>query len=126
MEKKNSAKKDNVDPDEKKWNNQQDSETKKQNEESQSESVSEHLNNEIEIDENGNKKIVHRARPTSEKVDKDVENTDIRHKKTGNEAIENEKSLENKDLNYDTNASRYPDSHPDNQHNRGNIKLDDQ
>lgn len=126
METNDSNRKKDVDLGKKKWNNQQDSEAKKETEETLSKAVLEHLNSENEIDEKGNTKIVHRARPTSEVVDENSISKNTLHEKTGNEAIENEKSLENKDRNYDTNPNRYPNSHPDNQQNRGNIKLDDQ
>lgn len=74
------------------------------------------LKTEVEKDENGNKKVVKRAR----NVDRDLEDSDT----TASTEQKNEKTVENKDRNSDTAANRYPNSHPDNHTNRGNIELD--
>lgn len=88
------------------------------------------LNEEIEIDAKGNKKIVQRARnvdgsvahiPDEEITWNDNENLS-RGVTTEEEAM---KTIENEDLNSDITANRYPASHPDNQTDRGNMKLDE-
>jgi len=78
------------------------------------------LQPETETDENGNKKTVHRARnPESE--------SDGKGTSEGSQtAIQNEKTVENKDRNSDVASNRYPNSHPDNKKDRGNIKLDEE
>lgn len=88
------------------------------------------LNEEIEIDAEGNKKIVQRARnvdgsiapiPDEERTWNDNESLS-RGVTTEEEAM---KTVENEDLNADITATRYPASHPDNQTDRGNMKLDE-
>lgn len=74
------------------------------------------LEKELETDKDGNKNVVQRARHTEEppqKIDLGIDD---------NQTI---KAVENKDRNSDTATNRYPNSHPDNQHNRGNIQLDE-
>ena len=76
---------------------------------------------EIEIDANGNEKIVHRAR----NIDASKEHT---NSSAANENVSKEqtqKMVENKDRNSDITPNRYPNSHPDNHEDRGNIKLDE-
>ncbi|MCK8141174.1 hypothetical protein MW871_04645 [Flavobacterium sp. I-SCBP12n] len=89
------------------------------------------LKEEIEIDANGNQKIVQRAR----NVDGSIAPLPDEEERTWNEnesvsrgvSTEEEamKTVENKDLNSDITAHRYPNSHPDNHQDRGNIKLDE-
>ena len=86
------------------------------------------LNEEIEIDAEGNKKIVQRARNVDGSIahipDEEITWNDneslSRGVTTEEEAM---KTVENEDLNSDITAKRYPASHPDNQTDRGNIKL---
>lgn len=89
------------------------------------------LKEEIEIDTEGNEKIVQRAR----NVDGTIATLADEEERTWNDneslsrgvSTEKEamKTVENKDLNSDITAHRYPASHPDNQEDRGNIKLDE-
>lgn len=89
------------------------------------------LTNEIEIDADGNKVVVQRAR----NVDGSIAHIPYKER-TWNEneslsrgvATEEEamKTVENEDLNSDITANRYPTSHPDNHKYRGNMKLDDE
>lgn len=85
------------------------------------------LNAEVEIDTDGNPKIVQRARH----VDGIPEQEDSNNNQNPSSSIElisekqAEKMVENKDHNSDITAKRYPNSHPDNHENRGNIKLDE-
>ena len=67
------------------------------------------LQPELETDEDGSKRIVERARDTA----------------TGpadNRIIESK--AQNRDRNYD-HPDRYPKNHPENKHDRGNMKLDE-
>ena len=75
------------------------------------------LKQELETDENGDTKCVDRARPE-----------DAQNQTSGNPPSDKEKMklTENKDRNSDVAANRYPPGHPDNEHDRGNIKLDDE
>jgi hypothetical protein len=114
---------DNKNPGNKKWNNEQElnegfsgenlaPDYNKENE------VIARMTPEIETDQFGYKTQVMRDRfphQHDEVIDF--------HDNAG--AIENKKSLENRDRNYDTETNRYPNSHPDNHQNRGNIKLDE-
>ena len=88
------------------------------------------LKEEVEIDANGNEKIVQRARA----VDGTIAPIPEPEERTWNEnqslsrGVSTEKevmrTIENEDHNSDITANRYPNSHPDNQEDRGNIKLD--
>lgn len=88
------------------------------------------LNEEIEIDAQGNKKIVQRARNVDGSIapipDEEITWNDneslSRGVRTEEEAMN---TVENEDLNSDITANRYPVSHPDNQTDRGNMKLDE-
>jgi hypothetical protein len=89
------------------------------------------LTDEIEIDAQGNKVVVQRARnvdgsiahiPDKERTWNENESLS-RGVATEEEAM---KTVENEDLNSDITANRYPTSHPDNHKDRGNIKLDDE
>lgn len=86
------------------------------------------VNKEIDIDAEGNKTIVDRARKAnknskwiSKKIDPDNPNVN-RGVTTDKEAM---KTVENKDLNSDITANRYPNSNPDNHKDRGNMKLNE-
>jgi hypothetical protein len=89
------------------------------------------LTNEIEIDAEGNKTIVQRARNVDGSVahipDEDRtwnENESMsRGVDTEDQAM---KTVENEDLNSDITANRYPASHPDNHKDRGNMKSEDE
>ena len=89
------------------------------------------LTDEIEIDAQGNKVVVQRARnvdgsvahiPDEERTWNENESLS-RGVATEEEAM---KTVENEDLNSDITANRYPTSHPDNHKDRGNMKLDDE
>ena len=89
------------------------------------------LTNEIEIDADGNKVVLQRARnvdgsiahiPDKERTWNENESLS-RGVATEEEAM---KTVENEDLNSDITANRYPTSHPDNHKDRGNMKLDDE
>jgi hypothetical protein len=74
------------------------------------------LQQETETDEHGKVESVDRARHTEQPPtpnDSGVDDNETR------------KAVENKDRNSDIADNRYPNSHPDNQHNRGNIELDE-
>lgn len=76
---------------------------------------------EVEIDANGNQKIVQRARnndATKEHPNSIVVNENLSEEQT-------QKMVEHKDRNSDITPNRYPNSHPDNHEDRGNIKLDE-
>lgn len=79
------------------------------------EPIESRMNAEKEIDNEGDERIVERARDFD----------DRRPNKNYNKPIENSENLENRDINYDTDPKRYPDSNPDNNRNRGNIELDE-
>ncbi|MES2574922.1 MAG: hypothetical protein V4572_08260 [Bacteroidota bacterium] len=79
------------------------------------------LSPEVEIDSNGNQKIVQRARNndlTKEDANSILANENLSEAQT-------QKMVENKDRNSDITPNRYPNSHPDNHEDRGNIKLDE-
>lgn len=89
------------------------------------------LKEEIEIDGNGNEKVVLRARNVDGSIAAIPETEDrtwneneslSRGVSTEKEAM---KTVENEDLNSDITAHRYPASNPDNKEDRGNIKLDE-
>ncbi|MBG6110767.1 hypothetical protein H4V97_001147 [Flavobacterium sp. CG_23.5] len=89
------------------------------------------LKEEVEIDANGNEKIVQRAR----NVDGTIASIPEPEERTWNEneslsrGVSTEKevmrTVENEDHNSDITANRYPNEHPDNKEDRGNIKLDE-
>lgn len=86
------------------------------------------LKTEIETDAEGNKKTVERARNAEGTVPEENnrnwnENESLSRGVTTEEAVK--KTVENKDRNSDITLNRYPNSHPDNHKNRGNIKLDE-
>ncbi len=89
------------------------------------------LKEEVEIDASGNEKLVQRAR----NVDQKIASIPEPEERTWNEneslsrGVSSEKetmrTVENEDYNSDITAKRYPNEHPDNKKNRGNIKLDE-
>lgn len=86
------------------------------------------LNKEVDIDADGNKIVVDRAREANESTEGllseiDSENPNAkRGVTTDKEAM---KTVENKDLNSDITANRYPKSNPESHEDRGNMKLDE-
>ncbi|MGO4820966.1 MULTISPECIES: hypothetical protein [unclassified Flavobacterium] len=89
------------------------------------------LNKELEIDQDGNEKVVERARnvdgsaaaiPDEERTWNENESLS-RGVATEEEAM---KTVENEDRNSDITAKRYPNSHIENHKNRGNMKLDEE
>jgi hypothetical protein len=104
----------------KKWNNEQElnegfsGDHIPENYNPSDENISNRLRGETETDENGQTKEVQRARHPE----------DDHYNSADNSHIENTKSLQNRDRNYDTNPERYPPSHPDNHENRGNIQME--
>lgn len=83
---------------------------------------------EVETDTDGNKTIVDRARNSNKNTEKlsneiDTNNPNAhRGVTTDKDAM---KTVENKDRNSDITPNRYPNSHPDNKQDRGNMKLDE-
>ncbi|WP_348824432.1 hypothetical protein [Flavobacterium aestuarii] len=83
------------------------------------------LNEEIETDAHGNKKIVQRARNADGTfIDSANENENSNRGVSSEEDIK--KTVENRDKNSDITPNRYPNSHPDNHIDRGNQKLDEE
>ena len=85
-----------------------------------------HLKSEVETDDHGDQKIVKRARNIDGTL---KQNEDCSPKSlstdTANVSEEQAKKMvENKDHNSDIIPNRYPNEHPDNKEDRGNIKLD--
>jgi hypothetical protein len=81
------------------------------------------MQSEIEVDQVGDKKVVNRAR----NVEQNSSIPEIQSSKelgskasTAPEAI-GKKMVENRDKNSDITSTRYPNSHPDNHENRGNL-----
>ena len=79
------------------------------------EPIEDRLKEEKEFDNEGDQKIVERARDFD----------DSHPNKNYNKPIEHSSNIENRDINYDTDPKRYPDSNPDNAKNRGNMELDE-
>jgi hypothetical protein len=86
-----------------------------------------HLKSEVETDAHGNQKIVQRARNIDGTLEQNEDSTPINlSSDTANVSEEQAKKMvENKDHNSDIIPNRYPNSHPDNKEDRGNIKLDE-
>ncbi|MGK4567429.1 hypothetical protein [Flavobacterium sp. 3HN19-14] len=81
------------------------------------------LHQELEKKNDGDEKIVNRAR----NIDKGDRNWNENESLSRDvNSSETEKNVENRDRNYDENPERYDESHPDNHHNRGNLKLDEE
>ncbi len=86
------------------------------------------LKKEVVTDEEGNKKIVERARNENEEIKKtkdDVNPNNPNANRGVSSEEEAKKTVENKDRNSDITSNRYPNSHPDNHKDRGNMKLDE-
>jgi len=83
----------------------------------------EKLNTEQETDENGNTKNVERAR-NQEQGDRSWDENESLSRGVKSEEAQ-QKTVENKDRNSDIATNRYPNSHPDNHKDRGNMKLDE-
>lgn len=84
----------------------------------------EKLNPEQETDKDGNIINVKRARNAAQRDENLGESKNAGHGVNSEAALQ--KTVENKDRNSDIATNRYPNSHPDNHQNRGNIKLDDE
>lgn len=87
-------------------------------------SSSQKLNEEIEIDANGNEKIVQRARNADGTLANVLDENENSNRGVSTEA-DVKKTTENRDRNSDITPNRYPNSHPDNHIDRGNPKLDE-
>jgi hypothetical protein len=74
------------------------------------------LKADLEIDQEGNHKMVQRATYNDEQ---------IQRSSNENAGRDIERKSEHKDRNADVAANRYPNSHPDNHHDRGNMNLDE-
>lgn len=86
------------------------------------------LKKEVVTDEDGNKKVVERARNENEdikKVKDDVNPKNVNANRGVSSDEQAKKTVENKDRNSDIEPNRYPNSHPDNHEDRGNMKLDE-
>jgi hypothetical protein len=82
------------------------------------------LQSEAETDEHGNTKVVERAR-NADATDENSRRDENENPQENRPSLtHNEKTVENKDRNSDIANNRYPNSHPDNHEDRGNIKLD--
>ncbi len=86
------------------------------------EKTQDRLRTEVEQDETGDMQQTERARFTEDGA---ADAASKQSETTSNDPIKNKKSVENRDRNSDIATNRYPESHPDNQQNRGNIELDD-
>jgi hypothetical protein len=77
------------------------------------------MKTEYETDVHGNQVRVERA---------NIEDSDLSRSENESKSSigeEEQKKVEHKDRNSDLAANRYPNSHPDNHHNRGNLELDE-
>lgn len=89
------------------------------------------LKEEVEIDASGNEKLVQRARNVDQKTASipEPEERNWNENESLSRGVSSEKetmrTVENEDYNSDITAKRYPNGHPDNKENRGNIKLDE-
>jgi hypothetical protein len=77
------------------------------------------MNTEIETDQFGNESEVKRARFPHQHDEKFIFDA------PDNTAIENQKSLENRDRNSDVATNRYPYSNPDSHKDRGNFDVNE-
>jgi hypothetical protein len=75
------------------------------------------------------KEVVARARNENEIIE-EVPNKKSKGNANANRGVTTEdeakKTVENKDRNSDVEPNRYPNAHPDNHKNRGNMKLDEE
>lgn len=85
------------------------------------------LKAEVETDAQGNQKIVQRARNVDGIPDQNDAGSNENPSSDAGIVSEEQakKMVENKDHNSDIIPNRYPNEHPDNQEDRGNIKLDE-
>lgn len=85
------------------------------------------LQPEIETDTEGVKSVVQRARHMEHELPSEEPATPTGlGSKPSNAPEENAKKMvENKDKNFDITHNRYPNSHPDNHKNRGNIEMEE-
>lgn len=86
------------------------------------------LNRELVTDEDGNKKIVERARNENEEIKTKLSNTTPDNPNANRGVTSDEeakKTVENKDRNSDITPNRYPNSNPESHKDRGNMKLDE-
>ncbi|HEX8270247.1 MAG TPA: hypothetical protein VF581_10185 [Flavobacterium sp.] len=81
------------------------------------------LKSETVTDEQGNEKTVERARHTE--LDPNADAAKTADESADNQIIEKGDSPQNRDRNYDTEADRYPASHPDNHVHRGNMNVEE-
>ena len=80
------------------------------------------LKTELEINDRGESIAVDRARHDGASPNHETSPIE-KLSEEGNQQIENPKSYQNKDRNYDLEDNRYPADHPENHRNRGNINL---
>lgn len=83
------------------------------------------LQPEIETDTKGDKTVVQRARHMSHEMDGTENDSALLSKPSTAPEGPGKKMVENKDKNSDIAANRYPNSHPDNHKDRGNIDTDE-
>jgi len=86
------------------------------------------LKKEVVADQDGNKKIVERARNENEDIKKvkgDVDPNNANANRGVSSEEEAKKTVENKDRNSDVTPNRYPNSDPESHEDRGNMKLDE-
>ncbi|MFD2939933.1 hypothetical protein [Flavobacterium notoginsengisoli] len=86
------------------------------------------LNRELVTDEDGNKKIVERARNENEEIKTKLSNITPDNPNANRGVTSDEeakKTVENKDRNSDITPNRYPNSNPESHKDRGNMKLDE-
>jgi len=81
------------------------------------------LKPETEIDQDGNHKIVQRATYTDPQNERNWNENESLSRGVTTEDEAN-KMVEHKDRNSDIASNRYPNAHPDNHENRGNLELD--
>ncbi|KIQ14061.1 hypothetical protein RT99_24180 [Flavobacterium sp. MEB061] len=87
------------------------------------------LKKEVVADQDGNKKVVERARNENEEIKKikgDVDPNNANANRGVSSEEEAKKTVENKDRNSDITPNRYPNSDPESHEDRGNMKLDEE
>jgi hypothetical protein len=82
------------------------------------------LKQELETGIEGDKDVVARARNTGGTAEPSDRNGDENERTAKGDEMA-QRSSENRDRNSDITANRYPNTHPDNHINRGNIGLDE-
>lgn len=86
------------------------------------------LNKEVITDQDGDKKIVDRARNENEDIPLKNSKTSSDNPNSNRGVTSEEeakKTVENKDRNSDITPNRYPNSNPESHKDRGNMKLDE-